>query len=206
MAGSGSGPVHQSFAQAFWASLLLILAAASGHAAVYICDQGRKQVIEMEHVRTRRTDVDTLLRQLPESVSKTIHQTSTPHGTIFQVLMLLAALLILVSEFPKYEFVHLGVSIRSIGFEVSRCLCPVAGILMLIFIPMSHDFILMTERFKRPGYQITREDKAVFYANKLQEDMHTFAGALSFAITPALEGPIGIVLRKVLNIFPYLIA
>ncbi|CAE7226574.1 inlA, partial [Symbiodinium pilosum] len=173
----------------------LIFAATSGHAAMYVCDLGRRQVIELDHIEMRTRTYSTeglewerLLRTLPESVSKTIHQRTTPHGTIFQVLMLMAALLILASEFPKYEFVNFGGSIRSIGFEVSRCLCPVAGILMLIFIPMSHAFIEMTERFKEKGYQITPRDKAIFYANKLQEDMHTGAGALSFAVTPALEG------------------
>mmetsp|Transcript_12046 Transcript_12046/g.22697 ORF Transcript_12046/g.22697 Transcript_12046/m.22697 type:complete len:391 (+) Transcript_12046:67-1239(+) len=180
--------LYENFADAIWNSFLLVFAAAFGHAAIYVCDDGRKQIIEMEHIRTNRMDVDSLLRQLPESISKTIHQTTTPHGTSFQALMLVAALLILHSEFPKHEFVRLGVSIRSIGFEVSRCLCPVVGILTLIFIPMSHDFIVMTERFKKPGYQITREDKAAFYANKLQEDMHTAAGALSFVMTPVLEG------------------
>ncbi|CAE7751512.1 inlA, partial [Symbiodinium necroappetens] len=179
---------NDSFQQAFWASLFLIIAAACGHAAIYVCDQGRTRIIEIEHVRTRSVDVDTLLRRLPESVSKTIHQTSTPHGTTFQVLMLLAALLILSSEFPKHEFVQKSLSIRSMGFEVCRCLCPVVGILMLIFVPMSHDFIVMTERFKQPGYKVTREDKVIFYANKMQEDMHTAAGALAFAVTPALEG------------------
>ena len=177
-----------SFRQAFWASLFLIIAATCGHAAIYVCDQGRTRIIEIEHVRTRSVDVDTLLRRLPESVSKTIHQTSTPHGTTFQVLMLLAALLILSSEFPKHEFVQKSLSIRSMGFEVCRCLCPVVGILMLIFVPMSHDFIVMTDRFKQPGYKVTREDKVIFYANKMQEDMHTAAGALAFAVTPALEG------------------
>ncbi|CAE6970600.1 inlA [Symbiodinium sp. CCMP2592] len=179
---------NDSFRQAFWASLFLIIAATCGHAAIYVCDQGRTRIIEIEHVRTRSVDVDTLLRRLPESVSKTIHQTSTPHGTTFQVLMLLAALLILSSEFPKHEFVQKSVSIRSMGFDVCRCLCPVVGILMLIFVPMSHDFIVMTDRFKQPGYKVTREDKVIFYANKMQEDMHTAAGALAFAVTPALEG------------------
>ena len=50
---------------------------------------------------TEGLEWERLLRTLPESVSKTIHQRTTPHGTIFQVLMLMAALLILASEFPK---------------------------------------------------------------------------------------------------------
>jgi hypothetical protein len=46
----------------------------------------------------------------------------------------------------------------------------------------------MIDRFKRPGYKLTQEDRAVFYANKLQEDLHQAAGVLVFAVTPALEG------------------
>ena len=132
--------------------------------------------------------VEDLLRQLPESVSKTIHQTTTPHGTIFQSLMLVAALLMLASEFPKFDFVQPNYDVVLIGFEFCRYIFPAVGIVMLVFIPMSHDYILMIDRFKRPGYQLTQEDRAVFYANKLQEDMHQFAGMLVFAATPALEG------------------
>ncbi|CAK9050843.1 unnamed protein product [Durusdinium trenchii] len=177
-----------SFANSFWNSLCLITASALAHSAICVCDQGRKQIIELEHVRTGSMVVEDLLRQLPESVSKTIHQTTTPHGTIFQSLMLVAALLMLASEFPKFDFVQPNYDVVLIGFEFCRYIFPAVGIVMLVFIPMSHDYILMIDRFKRPGYQLTQEDRAVFYANKLQEDMHQFAGMLVFAATPALEG------------------
>lgn len=180
-----------TFSDSFWKSLCLIIASALAHAAVFVCDQGRKQIVELEHVRTGSMSVQDLLRQLPESISKTVHQTSTPHGTIFQSLMLIAALLLLVSEFPKFDFVQPNYDLLLIVFEVCRYLFPVVGIIMLVFIPMSHDYIVMIDRFKKPGYQLTQEDKAVFYANKLQEDMHQFAGMLVFAATPALEGPFG---------------
>lgn len=176
------------FARSFWNSLCLIIASALAHAAICVCDQGRKQIIELMHVRFGGMAGADLLRQLPESVSKTIHQTSTPHGTIFQSLMLVAALLMLISEFPKFDFVEPNYDIFLLLFEISRYVCPVAGIVMLVFIPMSHDYIVMIDRFKRPGYQLTLEDRAVFYANKIQEDMHQFAGGLVFAATPALEG------------------
>lgn len=177
-----------NFADCFWRSLCLIIASALAHAAICVCDQGRKQIVELEHVRTGSMSVEDLLRQLPESVSKTIHQTTSPHGTIFQSLMLITALLMLISEFPKFDFVQPNYDLFLIGFEICRYLFPVIGIVMLVFIPMSHDYIVMIDRFKRPGYQLTQEDRAVFYANKLQEDMHQAAGMLVFAATPALEG------------------
>lgn len=178
----------QTFSDSFWKSLCLIIASALAHAAVFVCDQGRKQIVELEHVRTGSMSVQDLLRQLPESISKTVHQTSTPHGTIFQSLMLITALLLLVSEFPKFDFVQPNYDLLLMVFEVCRYLFPVVGIIMLVFIPMSHDYIVMIDRFKKPGYQLTQEDRAVFYANKLQEDMHQFAGMLVFAATPGLEG------------------
>lgn len=177
-----------SFADCFWKSLCLIIASALAHAAIFVCDQGRKQIVELEHVRTGSMSVEDLLRQLPESISKTVHQTTTPHGTIFQSLMLIAALLMLVSEFPKFDFVQPNYDLLLIAYEISRYLFPVVGIVMLVFIPMSHDYIVMIDRFKRPGYKLTQEDRAVFYANKLQEDLHQAAGVLVFAVTPALEG------------------
>ncbi|CAJ1365268.1 unnamed protein product [Effrenium voratum] len=177
-----------AFANAFWASMLLVASSIFGHAAVYVCDQGRQQIIELAHIRTGSMDVEDLLQQLPESISKTIHQTTSPHGTVFQSFMLVAALLMLVSEFPKHEYVQLGLDLQLVGLEACRYLFPVIGIILLVFVPMSHDYILMIERFKQPGYQLTLEDKAVFFANKLQEDMHQAAGTLVFAATPGLEG------------------
>jgi len=173
---------------AIWSSVLLVASSVLGHLAVGVCDQGLKQNIEMAHINTKSADARVLLRQLPESISKTIHQTNSPHGTAFQCLMLMAALLMLASQYPKYDFVHFGLSFGEIVLQTTRSLCPVVGILMLIFIPMSHDYILMIERFKEPGYKITKKDKAVIFINKLQEDLHTGAGALAFAVTPVFEG------------------
>merc|ERR1712113_1048818 len=54
-------------------------------------------------------------------------------------------------------------------------------------IPLSHDIILMTERFRREGYHVTVDDKALYLKSKIQEDMHRVATIFLFAGTVGIE-------------------
>lgn len=188
-----SAPLTEASVAALWASLQLIAAALCGQAAVQVCDMAQRSSIELKRFSSAGTDWRALLREMPESVSRAIHLTESPHGTVFKAFMLLAALLMLNSEFPKHDLYSKHDGISSWGFSWTlfcafRAICPTLGIVMEIFIPMSADYILMLERFKQKGYAITEKDRHVFVASRLQQRLHVVAGLLTFMTVPALEG------------------
>lgn len=154
------------------------------------CDQGIWQRVEEEYLTKNTKDVHVLLRLLPESVSRTVHEQTSPQGATFRCFMLLMALLLLDSHYPEHELVDLGLDAREIAFQTWRALCPVAGVIMLIFIPMSCEYAMMTDRFKRetPCTSISDNDKLIYLRNKFQVNMHNLAGAICFGLTPAYEG------------------
>jgi len=188
-----SEPLTEAAVAALWASLQLIAAGLCGQAAVQVCDMAQRSSIDLMRFPVAGTDWRVLLREMPESVSRAIHLTESPHGTVFKAFMMVAALLMLNSEFPKHDLYSKYDGIRSWSFSWTlfcalRGLCPTLGIVMEIFIPMSADYILMLERFKQKGYVLSEDDRRVFLASRLQQRLHIVAGVLTFMMVPALEG------------------
>jgi len=186
---SARGPeVESPIEAALWSSMLLVVGALCGYYALHICDAGQQESFRMLRITDASSDWREILQQMPESVSKAIHLTNSPHGSVFKAFMLLMALLIFCSAYPKHELIR---SVHSFElesvFQALRSVCPGAGIMMVIFIPMSHDYVEMLERFKQPGYAITDVDKAVYLASKVQEDLHSAAGFIAFGLTPIME-------------------
>lgn len=178
----------RDFNEAFLASVLLLLSSMFGHIAMLICDMSRKSFVMMQYIKYKNIATEDLMRQMPESVSKTIHETSSPHGRAFQSFILLSGLLMLQSAWPMHEYVVLSWSTTEITIQTIRWLCPIVGIILLVFIPMSSDYVQMIEHFKRPGYDISPDDIATALVSNFQENMHNAAGTLAFAVTVALEG------------------
>eukprot|EP00931_Biecheleriopsis_adriatica_P073349 TRINITY_DN47652_c0_g1_i1.p1 TRINITY_DN47652_c0_g1~~TRINITY_DN47652_c0_g1_i1.p1 ORF type:complete len:496 (+),score=92.70 TRINITY_DN47652_c0_g1_i1:47-1489(+) len=189
----GTGHLESRAVLALWSSMQLIAASLCGLAAVHVCDRAQKSSIELLRLQDSGADWRTYLRQMPESISRSIHLTNSPYGTVFKALLICSAVLLLNSDYPKHDLFACQWGFRSWGFfwtifcSIRGCL-PTLGILSEVFIPMSDALVLVRERFKRPEHKVTDEDKYVFLESRFQEKMHILAGLVTFMAVPAVEG------------------
>ena len=145
-----------------------------------------------EYAKTR--DYARALRRMEVTVSQAIHDTATPHATIFRAIFLALALLHLQAGAVRHELYPLNEAAPEFaagGFltllgALRTALAPISAV-VIVFVPTGKPLVDLRERLSRASYVPTKADEATYLAFGRQYAMHMIAAQLGCFVAPILD-------------------
>ena len=145
-----------------------------------------------EHITVK--DYSLTLRRMEVTVSQAIHDTATPHATIFRAIFLALALLHLQAGAVQYELYPLHEAAPEYAYggfltllgALRTALAPVSAVL-IVFVPTGKPLVDLRQRLARASYEPTKKDEAVYLAFARQYSLHMLAAQLGCFLAPILD-------------------